>query len=76
MSTYQADVFIHVDEPLEIQQLAALQDAWGGIEGVSDVRPSTRKHLWRVVYNPLATRAQAIVDKARQQGFHAQAIGM
>ncbi len=76
MSTYDIDVFIHVDESLETEELATLQGALGGIAGVSDVQPSTHKHLLRVAYNPLATRAQAIVAKARQQGFNAQAVGM
>lgn len=76
MKTYQANVLIHVDEPLEIDQLAALQGALGAIEGVSAVQPSTRRHLVRVVYDPLATRARAIIDQARKQGLHAQAVGL
>jgi hypothetical protein len=76
MKTFQTNVFIHVDEPLEIDQLAALQGALGAIEGVSDVQPSRRRHLLRVAYDPLATRAQAIVRQARKQGLHAQAVGL
>ncbi len=76
MKTFQTNVFIHVDEPLEIDQLAALQGALGAIEGLSDVQPSSRQHLLRVAYDPRTTRAQAIVDQVRSQGLHAQAIGL
>lgn len=76
MKPFQTNVFIHVDEPLEIDQLAALQGALGAIEGVSDVQPSSRRHLVRVSYDPRATRAQAIVSQVRKQGLHAQAVGL
>lgn len=76
MKIFQTNVFIHVDEPLEIDQLAALQGALGQIEGVSDVQPSSRRQLVRVSYDPLATRARAIVDQVRQQGLHAQVVGL
>lgn len=76
MKTFQTDVFIHVDEPLETGQLAALQGALGKVGGVSDVQPSRRSHLLRVAYDPLATRTQAIIRQVRKQGLHAQAIGL
>ena len=76
MSTYQANVLIHVDETLETDQLAALQGALGKIDGVSEIQPSARKHLVRVAYDPLATRARNIIDQVRQRGLHAQAIGL
>lgn len=76
MNTYQANVLIHVDEPLETDEMAALQGALGAIEGVSAVQSSRHRHLMRVSYDPLATRAQAIVGQVRKQGLHAQAIGL
>lgn len=76
MKTYQANVLIHVDETLEADQFTALQGALEGIEGVSDVHPSTRNHLVNVAYDPLTTRARVIVDKARQLGLNAQVVGL
>jgi hypothetical protein len=76
MNTHQANVLIHVDEPMESDQFTALQGALGGIDGVSEVRPSTKSHLVRVAYDPLTTRAQAIISQVRQQGLHAQVIGL
>ena len=76
MNPNQANVLIHVDEPLEIEQLSALQGALGAIEGVSAVQPSSHRDLMRVSYDPLATRTQVIVIQVRKQGLHAQAIGL
>lgn len=76
MNTHQANVLIHVDETLETDQFTALQGTLGAIKGVSDVQPSTKHHLVRVAYNPLATRAQAIVGQVRRQGLHAQVVGL
>lgn len=76
MKSRQTDVFIHVDELLEAERFAALQNALGAVSGVDDVQPSARRHLVRVVYDPSATRAQAIVGQIRRQGLHAQAVGL
>lgn len=76
MNTQQANVLIHVDEALETSQFDALQGALGGVEGVSEVQPSTKSHLVRVAYDPLAIQARAILDQVRQQGLHAQVIGL
>lgn len=76
MNTHQANVLIHVDETLESGQFSALQGALGGVDGVSEVQPSAKSHLLQVAYDPLATRARAILDQVRSQGLHAQVIGL
>jgi hypothetical protein len=76
MNTNQANVLIHVDETLESGQFSALQGALGGIDGVRAVQPSTKRHLVHVDYDPLATRARAILDQVRRQGLHAQVVGL
>lgn len=76
MSTHHANVLVHVDEPLEIDELAALQGALGHIEGVTQVSPSARPQLVRVDYDPDATAAKTIIEQVRRQGLSAQLVGM
>jgi len=76
MRTHQANVLIHVDEVLEIDQLALLQGALGQIEGVTQVSPSARPHLVRVDYDSSATVAKTILEQARRQGLSAQLVGL
>jgi hypothetical protein len=76
MNTHQANVLIHVDETLESGQFTALQGVLGGVDGVSEVQPSTKRHLVQVAYDPLATQARAILEQVRRQGLHAQVVGL
>ena len=75
MNTYQASVLIHVDESVGSDQHAALLDALGDIEGVTQVRPGAQPHLTLVAYNPDVTRGKTIVGRVKGMGLHAQLIG-
>ncbi len=76
MSTHHANVLVHLDHALEIDELAALQGALSHIEGVTQVRPGARPRLVTVDYDPDATAAKTIIEQVRRQGLSAQLIGM
>jgi hypothetical protein len=76
MNTHRVDVLVHVDEPLETEELAALQEALGHIQGVNQVSRSARRQLVRVDYDPGATMARTIIEQVRCQGLSAQLVGM
>lgn len=75
MNTYPANVLIHVDTTLEIDEMAALQGALGHIPGVGHASPSAHPRLVRVDYDPLAVKAKSILHQVQQRGHSAQLIG-
>jgi hypothetical protein len=76
MNAYQASVLIHVDDPHEIDQFAALQGCLGHIEGVTQIRSSTRPKLTWVDYDPGITSGRNIFHHMQRQGMHTQLVGM
>jgi len=75
MNTYQANVLIHVDTTLEIDEMAALQGALGHIEGVGHLSASAQPHLVRVDYDPFSVKAKSILNQVRDRGHQAYLIG-
>lgn len=76
MNTHQANVLIHVDETVESDQSAALEDMLGDISGVTRVRPTAKSHLTWVEYDPYVTGARTILGRVHSRGLHAQLIGL
>ena len=65
-----ADVTLHIDEELSAEQR-------GSIDGVVSVHNSDRSpHLTVVEYDPRRVDSQAILKRVRDQGRHAQLVGL
>jgi hypothetical protein len=77
MNIHLADVTVHVDQPLEREQRARIDDALRAVDGVVSVHnPDQRPHLAVVGYNPQTTSGEAILNTVTSQGVHAQLIGL
>lgn len=70
------DVVIHVNESLDDQARHKLEEQMRNIDGVIAPRFSDRRtHLMMVAYNTDCTRASALLEAVRQQGYTAQSCG-
>ena len=72
-----ADVVIHVDEGLDHDRRAQLADMVGSHAGVAAVTNHDEKpHLMNVQYDPSTVSAHMLLDAVRQQGVHAELVGL
>jgi hypothetical protein len=77
MNIQLADVTLHIDQTLEREQRARVDDALRAIDGVVSVHnPDQRPHLAVVGYNPQRTSSEVILNTVTSQGVHAQLIGL
>ncbi len=77
MSTNIADVVVHIDETLPLNQLKTLEDhihEMGGV--VSACNRDDQPHLISVTYNPEHVKAHDILVKVESEGFHAELVGL
>jgi hypothetical protein len=72
-----ADVTIHIDETLDEDGKAKLEDALRNREGVVSVRINPdHPHLVLVEYNPKIIKSRDLVDIPRFQGLHGELVGL
>lgn len=72
-----ADVLIHIDEALSKEALAKLEDVVRTDECVISASvPAGKMHLMLVAYNPECTNGKKILLKVKDQGVHAELVGM
>ncbi|MCU7844198.1 MAG: ATP-binding protein [Candidatus Thiodiazotropha sp. (ex Monitilora ramsayi)] len=72
-----ADVTLHVDETLDSDGLAQLEDAFRSREGVVSVHVDERRpHLFVLEYNPELVNSRDLVKIPQFQGLHAELIGL
>ena len=72
-----ADVTLHVDETLDRQGLADLENAFRQREGVVSVHVDERRpHLFVLEYNPKLVHSKDLVKIPQFQGLHAELIGL
>jgi hypothetical protein len=72
-----ADVTIHIDESLDEEGKAKLEDALRNREGVVSVLINPdRPHLVVVEYNPKVIRSRDLVDVPRFMGMHGELVGL
>jgi hypothetical protein len=72
-----ADITIHIDQNLEPERRAQIENVVRAIDGViSFHNPNDRPHLTVVEYDPDKTSSAAILSAVTGQGVHAELIGM
>ena len=77
MSTNLADVIIHVDETLPLDQLKTIEDHIHKIGGVvSASNRDDQPHLITVVYYPEQVKSHDILVGVKNEGVHAELVGI
>lgn len=77
MSNQLADVIVHVDETLALEQLKALEDHIHEIDGVvTACNREGKPHAIEVTYDPLRLKAGDILARVRKDGVHAELVGL
>jgi hypothetical protein len=77
MSTNIADVVVHIDETLPLDQLKNLEDHIHKLGGVvSAINRDDRPHLISVSYDPALVKSHDILVKIRSEGVHAELVGL
>jgi hypothetical protein len=72
-----ADVVVHVDETLPLDQLKTIEDHIHKMGGVVSARnQENQPHLISVTYNPEQVQSHDILVKVRKEGIHAQLVGL
>jgi hypothetical protein len=72
MSTNLADVIVHIDETLPLDQLKTVEDHIHKIGGVvSACNRDDQPHLICVVYDPEQVKSYDILVGVKSEGFHA-----
>ena len=77
MSDQLADVVVHIDELLPIDQLSTLEKHIHRIKGVvSACNRDEQPHLMTVVYDPDSVQAHDILVSIENEGVHAELVGL
>jgi hypothetical protein len=77
MDIQLADVVVHIDQTLERERRAEIEEQLRAIDGVVSVRnPDDRPHLAIVEYNPDKTSSEVILSRVLTQGVHAELVGL
>jgi len=77
MSTNLADVFVHIDETLPLDQLQTLEDHIHKIGGVvSACNRDDQPHFISVTYDPEQVKSHDILVKIESEGIHAELVGL
>jgi cell division protein FtsX len=77
MDIQLADVVVHIDQTLERERRAEIEEQLRAIDGVVSVRnPDDRPHLAIVEYNPEKTSSEMILSMVLTQGVHAELVGL
>ena len=72
-----ADVVVHVDETLPLDQLKTIEDHIHKMGGVVSARnQENQPHLISVTYNPEQVQSHDILVKVQKEGIHAQLVGL
>ena len=77
MGTNFADVFVHIDETLPLDQLQTLEEHIHKIGGVvSACNRSDKPHFISVTYDPDRVKSHDILVKIESEGIHAELVGL
>jgi len=72
-----ADVTVHIDENLDQESREGIQEAVRGLDGVvAAASHDQRPHLMIVEYDPEKVGSDAILARVKEQGIHAELIGL
>ncbi len=71
------DIIVHVDENIDHDHREALTDKVRGVSGVVAVRLDDDKpHLMIVEYDPDAIKAIDVLNSVKEDGVHAELVGL
>ena len=77
MSTDIADVVVHIDETLPLDQVKTIGDHIHKMDGVvSACNRDDKPHLISVTYNPEKVKSHDILVKVEGEGLHAELVGL
>ncbi len=77
MDIKMVDVLVHVDESIDKAARTAMEDSVRGLDGVLSVGQHDEKpHLMIVEYNPDRINSTAILGRVKEQGVHAEIVGL
>lgn len=77
MSDKLADVLMHIDENTTHEAREELRDELLSMEGVMAASYHDEKpHLIVLAYDPDVINSSAFIETAREQGLHAELIGL
>ena len=72
-----SDVTLHIDEELPPERRAQIEEKLRALDGVVSVHnPDDKPHLAVVGYNPETASSGAILEAVRNEGVHAELIGL
>jgi hypothetical protein len=72
-----ADVTIHLDETMDHDRRAAIADTVRAHKGVMGVaHHDTKPHLMIVEYDPEEVHARELLQVVRDEGVHAELVGL
>jgi len=76
MSQRNADVMLHIDEPLSEQALHYVEETVADDRGVVRVGHNPlRPHLLMVDFDARLIHASDVLERVKRQGLHAQLVG-
>jgi sensor histidine kinase regulating citrate/malate metabolism len=77
MRTNIADVVVHIDETLPLDELKTIENHIHKIVGVvSACNRDDEPHLISVTYNPEQVKSHDILVKIKSEGVHAELVGL
>ncbi len=77
MRTNIADVVVHIDETLPLDELKTIENHIHKIGGVvSACNRDDEPHLISVTYNPEQVKSHDILVKIKSEGVHAELVGL
>jgi len=77
MSTNIADVVVHIDETLPLDELKTLENHIHKIGGVvSACNRDDKPHFISITYNPKQVKSHDILVKIKSEGVHAELVGL
>ncbi|MCG6867604.1 MAG: ATP-binding protein [Gammaproteobacteria bacterium] len=77
MNIKLVDVTLHIDEDLNAEQRETIKESLRALDGVVSVHnPEKTPHLTIVEYDPDENSSKKILQRVRDQGAHAEIVGL
>lgn len=77
MNVNLADIMVHIDESLDLNQLQTLEDAMRQENGVvAATAHDYAPHLMLVAYDPGRTTSLQLLQRVSSRGLHGELIGL
>lgn len=77
MTSYLADVVLHLDESLPPGELETVEEHIHRMGGIySACNRSDKPHLIQIAYDPEKVKSRDILVKLRSEGLHGQLVGL